>query len=445
MYEPQAEAMSRDERAALQRGRLRRLVDRLLDLDGEQGRRLRAAGVASGSEVDLEDLSRLPTTSKQDLWAGYPLGMLAVPMEQVVAIHGSSGTGGRPTLVGYTRSDLALWARLCARSLVCAGASPSSLIHNAYGYGLFTGGLGIHQGAVELGAAVVPLSGGMTSRQLRLLVDLGPDVLTCTPSYALRLGEAAREAGITPDRLRLKVGVFGAEPWSEALRGQIEELLGLRALDIYGLSEILGPGVAAECVEAGHGLHVHEDHFLVETIDPGTGEPVGDGRPGELVFTTLTKEALPLLRYRTGDIAALSRTPCRCGRTLVRMSKVLGRRDDMLVVRGVNVYPSEVEQVLLSDARLSPHYLIVMDQRGLNRLIVACEQVNGGEDIRAELERALAERLGVRAEVKIFPAGTVPRAETGKAVRVLPWAEGAAPLPGLDEPPATAASAGRMS
>jgi phenylacetate-coenzyme A ligase PaaK-like adenylate-forming protein len=431
MYEPAAEAMSHDERAGLQLHRLRHLVDRLLELDGIQGERLRAAGVASGAEVDLEHLSRLPTTSKQDLWSGYPLGMLAVPLRDVVAIHGSSGTGGRPTLVGYTRADLALWARLCARSLVCAGASPSSLIHNAYGYGLFTGGLGRHQGAVALGATVVPLSGGMTSRQLRLLVDLGPDILTCTPSYAIRLGEAAREAGIEPSRLRLKVGIFGAEPWSEALRTQIQDSLGLRALDIYGLSEILGPGVAAECVEEGHGLHVHEDHFLVEAVDPETGEPVGENEPGELVFTTLTKEALPLLRYRSGDIATLTRDPCACGRTQVRMGKVLGRRDDMLVVRGVNVYPSEVEQELLSDTRLAPHYLIVMDQRGTGRLVVACEQVSGGDGVRAELERALADRLGVRAEVRLLATGTVPRTETGKAVRVLTWSDGQPPLPWL--------------
>ncbi|GAA2087899.1 phenylacetate--CoA ligase family protein [Actinomadura alba] len=431
MYEPRAEAMSHDERAALQTDLLRRLVDRLLEAGGEQAGRLRAGGVTSGRDVELDSLPRLPTTGKQDLWSSYPLGMLAVPREEVVAIHGSSGTGGRPTLVGYTRADLALWARLCARSLVCAGASPSSVIHNAYGYGLFTGGLGIHQGAVELGATVVPLSGGMTSRQLRLLVDLEPDVLTCTPTYAVRLGEAAMEAGIEPGRLRLKVGIFGAEPWSEALRTQIEELLGLKALDIYGLSEILGPGVAVECVEAGAGLHVQEDHFLVETVDPESGEPAGENRPGELVFTTLTKEALPLLRYRTGDIATLSREPCVCGRTLVRMSKVLGRRDDMLVVRGVNVYPSEVEQELLSDPRLAPHYVIVMDRRGPTRLIVACEQVSGGDGVQAEVEGALADRLGVRADVRVLPAGAVPRTEVGKAVRVLTWSEGAPPLAGL--------------
>jgi phenylacetate-CoA ligase len=432
MYEPRAEAMSRDERAALQLGLLRRLVDRLLVIGGEQGARLRTAGVLSGAEIGFDDLSRLPTTAKPDLWASYPLGMLAVPREDLAAIHGSSGTSGRTTLVAYTRADLDLWARLCARSLVCAGATPDSLIHNAYGYGLFTGGLGIHQGALALGATVVPVSGGMTTRQLKLLVDLAPDVLTCTPSYAIRLGEAAQEAGIEPDRLSLRVGVFGAEPWSEALRRQIQDTLGLTALDIYGLSEILGPGVATECVEAAHGLHVQEDHFLVETIDPETGAPVPEGEPGELVFTTLTKEALPLLRYRTGDIATLTSEACACGRTLARMSKVLGRRDDMLVVRGVNVYPSEIEQTLLSDPRLAPHYLIVMDRRTTGRLVVACEQLTGADGVRAELERTLADRLGVRADVRVLPPGTVPRTEAGKAVRVVTWTDGAPPLAGID-------------
>ena len=294
-------------------------------------------------------------TAKSDLWAAYPFGMVAVPPEDVVVVHGSSGTGGRPTLVAYTRADLALWARMCARALAAAGATRASTVHNAYGYGLFTGGLGIHQGAVELGATVVPVSGGMTQRQVTLIRDLRPDILTCTPSYAIRLGEALAEAGAGPGQgLALKAGLFGAEPWSGQMRTRIEELLGLRALDIYGLSEVIGPGVAAECLEAADGLHVNEDHFLVEALDPETGEPVPDGTPGELVFTTVTREALPLLRYRTGDIASLRHGPCECGRTLVKMSKVAGRRDDMLVLRGVNVYPSEVERVLLASPAIVP-------------------------------------------------------------------------------------------
>ena len=437
MFDAPAEAMSRDERAVLQQRRLRELVDRLLAAGGVQGERLRAAAVGSGAEVALDDLPRLPMTSKQDLWEHYPFGMLAVPLDEVVAVHGSSGTGGRPTLVGYTRADLELWAQMCARSLGCAGATRSSIVHNAYGYGLFTGGLGLHYGATRLGATVVPLSGGVTTRQVRLLTDLRPDILTCTPSYAIRLGEALNEAGIDPTDLGLTAGVFGAEPWSEALRVQIQELLPLVALDIYGLSEVIGPGVATECREEQRGLHINEDHFFVEAIDPRSGEPVPEGQPGELVFTTPTKEALPLLRYRTGDVAALSTGDCSCGRTLVRMSKIVGRSDDMMVVRGVNVYPSEVEDVVLADTRLAPHYLLVLDSREpARRLLVACEaaaveEQDGGTPLRESVEQALTQRLGLRADVCLLPQGTVPRVEAGKAIRVATWSEGAPPLPGL--------------
>ncbi|MGH8867621.1 MAG: phenylacetate--CoA ligase family protein [Actinomycetes bacterium] len=433
MYDPAAEAMPRESLETLQQERLRALVDRLLALGGVQGDRLRAAGVAGGRDASLADLARLPTTAKQDLWDAYPFGMLAVPRDDVVAVHGSSGTGGRPTLVGYTRGDLDLWAQMCARSLACAGATSGSTVHNAYGYGLFTGGLGIHQGGVRLGATVVPNSAGQTARQVRLLVDLVPDILTCTPSYAVYLDEALREAGIDPGSLALRAGVFGAEPWTDGMREKIESLLPLKALDIYGLSEVIGPGVATECLEAQDGLHVNEDHFLVETLDPVTGETVPEGTPGELVFTTPTKQALPLLRYRTGDIASLTRDPCACGRTLVRMSKVLGRRDDMLVVRGVNVYPSEVEAVVLADTRVAPHYLLVFDQRDSAgaRLVVGVEQVSGGDEVRSDLDRLLGQRLGLRAEVRLYPPGTLPRTEVGKAVRRVTWTQGEAPLPGL--------------
>src|SRR5829696_8966976 len=424
VFEPAAEGMSTDERAALQQRRLRELVQRLLDVDGIQGRRLRAAGVARGEDVD--GLAGLPTTSKQDLWDSYPLGMLAVPRDDVVAVHGSSGTGGRPTLVGYTRTDLDLWARMCARALAAAGATSKSTVQNAYGYGLFTGGLGIHQRAIALGAAVVPMSAGQTERQLRMLQDLRPDILTCTPSYAVRLGEAARDAGVD---LAVKAGILGAEPWSESLRRQIEDLLRLKALDIYGLSEVIGPGVAAECIEAQDGLHVNEDHFLVETLDQDTGTPTGEGVPGELTFSTPTKEALPLLRYRTGDIASLRSGACACGRTLVRMSKVTGRVDDMVVVRGVNVYPSEVEAVLLAHPEVAPHYLLVVDRRtSSTRLLVGCE----GPQDPGPLAEALRARLGISAEVVVLAAGTVPRVEAGKAQRRVDWTSGPAPLEGLE-------------
>ncbi|HEY7486449.1 MAG TPA: phenylacetate--CoA ligase [Streptosporangiaceae bacterium] len=427
MFDPQAEAMSREQRAELQRDRLRSLIDRLLTAGGPQGKRLRDTGVGGGANVALSDLSSLPTTTRQDLWDAYPFGMVLVPQDRVAAVHGSSGTRGRPTLVAYSRNDLELWSRMCARSLACAGATRESIVHNAYGYGLFTGGLGIHQGALALGATVVPMSGGMTERQIRMLTDLGADILTCTPSYAVRLGEAIAEAGVT---LPLRAGLFGAEPWSAELRATIEGLLPLRALDIYGLSEVIGPGVATECLEQ-NGLHVNEDHFIVEAIDPASGEPVPEGTPGELVFTTPTKEALPLLRYRSGDIASLSYDPCPCGRTLVRMSKVLGRADDMIVIRGVNVYPTEVERVLLGFAQIEPHYQLVIDRRqAMPRLVVACEAT--ADLSRERVGQTLYERLGLHADVRILPTGTVPRVEIGKAVRVVTWESGAAPLPGLD-------------
>jgi phenylacetate-CoA ligase len=450
MFEPGAEAMPHSELARLQAERLRTLVGRLLALGGVQAQRLRAAGVTRPADVILDDLPRLPVTGKSDLWEAYPFGMIAVPLGDLVAVHGSSGTGGRPTLVAYTRADLSLWARMCARALAAAGATRASIVHNAYGYGLFTGGLGIHQGAVELGATVVPVSGGMTQRQVTLIRDLRPNILTCTPSYAIRLGEALAEAGAGPgEGLALKAGLFGAEPWSAQMRTRIEELLGLRALDIYGLSEVIGPGVAAECFEAADGLHVNEDHFLVETIDPETGVPVPDGTPGELVFSTVTREALPLLRYRTGDVASLRHGTCVCGRTLVKMSKVAGRRDDMLVVRGVNVYPSEVERVLLASPAICPDYLLVLDERqDTRRLIVCCEYKTAGAPDSpsagapgpgagllpdaGELESRLRAELGVSVQIRVLPGGTVPRSEVGKAVRVVRWREGGPPLPGLD-------------
>jgi phenylacetate-coenzyme A ligase PaaK-like adenylate-forming protein len=434
MFDPAAETEPVEERARRQNARLRALVDRLLAVDGVQGRRLRSAGVSGGADLTHDDpaanLAGLPTAGKADLWEHYPWGLLAVPREQVRSVHGSSGTAGRPTLVAYTRADLDLWAAMCARALGMAGAEPGSVIHNAYGYGLFTGGLGLHQGAHALGATVVPASGGMTARQVTLIRDLRPDILCCTPSYAVRLGEElGRTSGI-------RAGLFGAEPWSEGLRATIESLLGLAALDIYGLSEVIGPGVSAECL-AKDGLHVNEDHFLVEALDPATGRPVPDGTPGELTFTTPTKEALPLLRYRTGDIASLNRARCACGRTLVRMSKIIGRRDDMVVVRGVNVYPSEVEAVLLADGAVGPHYQVVLDTRtALSRLVVACEPAAGAGsegpgDPADRLVRALHERLGLSCEVRVLPPGSVPRVEVGKAVRLVRWTGGPPPVPNL--------------
>jgi phenylacetate-CoA ligase len=429
-----AETMSVDERTTLQTARLRGLVHRLLALDGVLGRRLRAVGVDSEHGLGLADLPRLPLTTKADLWEHYPLGMLAVPTEDVVCIHGSSGTGGRPTLVAYTAGDLALWANVMARALSGAGAGPGSVIHNAYGYGLFTGGLGVHHGATALGAAVVPVSAGMTQRQQTLIRDLRPDVLTCTPSYAIYLGEAFAAAGIGPDEISLRVGVHGAEPWSESMRQQIERLLGVRALDIYGLSEIIGPGVACETLDSGGWLHVQEDHFYVEALDPTTGRPVPDGQLGELAFTTFTKEALPVLRYRTGDLARLDRSPGPGTRTTVRMSKLTGRVDDMLVIRGVNVYPSEIEQVVLADPALGAQYLLVVDARTAQPRLVVCAETAAPDPtgVRARLAAALRDRLGLSCEVLLSAPGTLPRTEVGKARRLVRWEGGEPPVRGLE-------------
>lgn len=430
-----AETMSVDERTALQTRRLRALVDRLLTADGRQAQRLRDAGVTGGAGLELADLPRLPTLAKTDFWEQYPFGLLAVDQAEVVCVHGSSGTSGRPTLVAYTENDLRLWGHVMARSLAGAGASAGTVVHNAYGYGLFTGGLGVHHGARALRATVVPMSGGMTARQLRMVLDLRPDVLACTPSYAVYLGEAFAKEGIGPDDISLRVGLHGAEPWTPAMRDQIGRLLGIRPLDIYGLSEIIGPGVACETLDSDGWLHVQEDHFYVEALDPSTGVPVPDGQLGELTFTTFTKEALPVLRYRTGDLARLDRSLSIDGRTTVRMSRVVGRRDDMLVVRGVNVYPSEVESVVLADPAVGPQYLLVLDHRSAQpELVVCCESVGAAaapDGVSDRLAGALRETLGLRCRVLVEPPGSLPRTEVGKAARVLRWESGEPPVRGL--------------
>jgi phenylacetate-CoA ligase len=434
LTDPDAEGIAPERRLVVQERRLRALVDRLLSANGLQAERLRGVGLAAGAEVNLDDIGKLPMVTKSDLWQSYPEGLRAVDDDQIVCIHGSSGTGGRPTLIPYTAQDLDIWAQVMARALGGAGATRRSIVHNAYGYGLFTGGLGVHHGAIRLGATVLPISGGMTDRQVTLINDLRPDILTCTPSYAVHLGEAMVAAGVAPTSL--KAGVFGAEPWTDSLRAQIERLLGIRALDIYGLSEIIGPGVACESLDSQGMLNVAEDHFYVEALDP-SGAPVPDGAPGELVFTTLTKTGMPLLRYRSGDVAALAGPLPGAPRTLRRMSKILGRMDDMLVIRGVNVYPTEIEAVLLADHRVSPHYLLVEDRRVDSRpeLRIAVEHAGGdldGEEVlRRDLEHALRERLAVGCVVQVLAAGSVPRTETGKARRLARWTEGEPPVAGL--------------
>jgi phenylacetate-CoA ligase len=417
------ESSPRERLEALQLERLRETVARVLGGPRAIRRRIEAAGLETAADIgSLGDLSALPFTEKQDLRDHYPFGLLAVRRERLVRIHASSGTGGKPTVVGYTAGDLEVWTEVMARSLAMAGVRAGMVVHNAYGYGLFTGGLGIHQGAERLGATVIPISGGLTERQAMLLRDLRGQVLCCTPSYALNIAQALRDAGITGDELALEIGFFGAEPWTEAMRLQIEHELGLTALNVYGLSEIVGPGVAAECFEGRNGSHVHEDHFLVEVVDPATGRPVAEGKEGELVFTTLTKEALPLLRYRTGDIASISLEPCVCGRTTARMSPIRGRRDDMLIIRGVNLYPSEVERVLLGVEGVAPHWQLVVERPGaLDELTVLCEPAGDGMDQERLAElivNALREATGVGMAVQLMAPGEVARSQ-GKAVRVV--------------------------
>lgn len=432
LVEPDAEGIAPDLRRQQQERRLRQLVDRLVAAGGLQARRLVDSGVAGGADVSLDEMHRLPMVTKRDLWEHYPHGLRAAPVDDIVCLHGSSGTGGRPTLVPYTAQDVDIWARVMARALGGAGATRRSLVHNAYGYGLFTGGLGVHHGGMRLGATVLPMSGGMTERQIRMLLDLRPDILTCTPSYAIFLGEAMRAGDVQVDSLR--AGLFGAEPWTNEMRAQIERLLNLRALDIYGLSEIIGPGVACESLDSQGMLNVAEDHFFVEAVD-GAGTPVPDGTPGELVFTTLTKTGMPLLRYRSGDVAVLAGPVPGAPRTLRRMSKLLGRTDDMLVVRGVNVFPTEIEAVLLADDRVSPHYLVVEDRRDAARpeLRVAVESVSGADsgNLAGDLDAALRERLGITCVVRVLAPGSVPRTEVGKARRFARWTEGEPPLAGI--------------
>jgi phenylacetate-CoA ligase len=413
------EALPRDQLRALQLERLRATIDRVHAGQPLGASRLAAAGIGRGAELEtLADIRRLDFAVKSDLRENYPFGLLAVPREQLVRVHASSGTHGKPTVVGYTAADLENWTELMARSMAMAGVRAGMVVHNANGYGLFTGGLGFHQGGERLGATVVPVSGGRTTRQAMLIRDFGAQVLAATPSYALVIAQALEAEGAK--EIRLELGLFGGEPWTEGLRTEIERALGLRAVSFYGLSEMCGPGVAAECLEARTGLHVHEDHFLVEVIDEH-GREVESGAEGELVFTTLTKEALPLIRYRTGDLGRLIEEPCVCGRSTVRIAGLRGRLDEMLIVRGVNLYPSEVEEAVLSVEGLAPHYQLVLERLGpLDELRLECEpagELDRGA-LATRLELLLKERTGLRIPVAVLDPGTIPRSE-GKAARVL--------------------------
>jgi len=427
IHDIEYETMPREALESIQFRRLQTTLERVYASVPFYRKKFEEAGIVPSDIQKLEDLRKIPFTTKQDLRDNYPFNMFAVPMDNVVRIHASSGTTGQPTVVGYTARDVQTWSTLMARSLAAGGAGRGDIIHNAYGYGLFTGGLGVHYGAECLGASVIPVSGGNTKRQVVIMRDFKPTIITATPSYALHLAEVAEEMGVSFESLNFKFGVFGAEPWSEQMRQEIERKLNLVAVDIYGLSEVMGPGVAIECHEAKKGLHVFEDHFIPEIVDPKTLEPLPYGSTGELVFTSLTKEAFPVIRYRTRDITSLNPEPCVCGRTLVRMNRVTGRSDDMLIIRGVNVFPSQIESVLMDIEDVEPHYQLVVDREdNLDVLTVKVEvgergftdEVKGLQRLERRISQNIKELLGVSAKVKLVEPKGIERSQ-GKAVRVV--------------------------
>lgn len=430
IWNPYYECMDIEQRRELQVRRLRETVARLMVSVPYYREKLQQADVDPEAIRSVDDLRHLPFTTKEDLRATYPFGLFAVPLAEVVRTHASSGTTGNPTVVGYTREDIGIWAETVARCICCSGGTSHDILQNAYGYGLFTGGLGLHYGGELVGCTVIPMSAGNTLRQIKMMADLGTTILVCTPSYALTLADAAEAEGLDMSRLKLKSGIFGAEPWSEGMRQAIEEKLGLSAHDIYGLSEIIGPGVANEC-EAKDGMHVFDDHFIPEIVSPETGEPVGPGERGELVLTCITKRCLPLIRYRTKDVSALKPEPCTCGRTHARVARLMGRTDDMLIIRGINVFPSQIEEVISRIRGVAPHYQIVVTREGrLDTLEVQVEvspevfsdTIAGLEQLEQQIGRELQATLGISARVRLVEPQTIARSE-GKAKRVIDMRE----------------------
>lgn len=442
MHWSKEESLSRNELARLQGDRLKKACERVYARVPFYKKAFDEKGVKPSDIKDIKDIVRLPFTRKTDLRDNYPYGLFAEPFENIVRIHASSGTTGKPTVVAYNKNDINLWAEVMARTFTCAGVTNKDIVQNAYGYGLFTGGLGAHYGAERVGAAVIPISGGNTQKQIMLMQDFGSTVLCSTPSFALYIYDVACEMKVNFANIRLRVGLFGAEPWTDEMRKEIEERLRIKAIDIYGLSEIIGPGVSSECVEAQNGLHINEDYFYPEIIDPRTGEQLPYGKEGELVITSFAREAMPLIRYRTGDITSLNPETCSCGRTLVRMNRVRGRADDMLIIRGVNVFPSQVESVLLQSKDIAPHYVIMVERRGrldemnihvevtpdfmeglANKVLSADLKkfVEEEEDLlrlKREIQKNIKDIIGVTTEVTLVPPNAIQRSE-GKAKRVI--------------------------
>jgi phenylacetate-CoA ligase len=421
------ETLPREAIASLQLKRLQQTLQRVYATVPFYRDSFKKASITPDDIKSLDDLRRIPFTLKSDMRDNYPYGLFAAPLDEIVRIHASSGTTGKPTVVGYTQRDIDNWSELMARCFVAAGASKGDVVHNAYGYGLFTGGLGAHYGAEKIGASVIPMSGGNTKKQIMIMQDFGSTVLTCTPSYCLFLAEAAAEEGIDIRNLKLRVGIHGAEPWSEQMRAEIEEKLGIKAMDIYGLSEILGPGVAIECIEAQHGLHIWEDHFIPEIINPDTGEVVPHGEQGELVITTITKEGIPMIRYRTRDITRFIPEPCICGRAHIRLERMSGRSDDMLIIRGVNVFPSQIESLLMQIEGVEPHYQLVVDrEENLDTLEIQVEvnekifsdEIKVLQKLSQHIRAQLKEMLGITCTVRLVEPKSIKRSE-GKAQRVI--------------------------
>jgi phenylacetate-CoA ligase len=422
IYNEEFETLPREALRALQVKRLQQVLERVYHSVGFYKKSLDAAKIKPHEIKSISDMGKLPFITRQDLQNNYPFGLFAVPMSNIVRLHASSGTSGRSTVFGYTKRDIETWTELMARSLAAAGLTKNDVIHNAFGYGLFTGGLGLHYGAEKIGASVIPMSGGNSKRQIMILQDFGPTVICCTPSYALHLAEEGKALGIDMKSLKLRVGIFGAEPWSKAMSAQIENVFGITALDLFGLSEVMGPGMAMECLEGHNGMHIFEDHFIVETINPQTGEVLPEGEEGELVFTTLTKEAFPLIRYRSGDVSRLITEPCRCGRTHIKMERVLKRSDDMLIIRGINIFPSQIEAILTAIEGLEPQYQLIVDKAGaldsLELHVEVSDKIfsdSGGvkelQKIEKRILKDMKDYLGIAPNVKLVEPSTLKKTD----------------------------------